>query len=50
VGRQRKYTPSQDDVGFVLKYEVALVDAMHPYIDAGGWRGLEGLCFSFMYT
>ena len=25
----------QDDVGFVLKYECSMVDAMHPYIDGG---------------
>jgi len=35
VSRARKYTPVQDDVGFVLKYECSMVDAMHPYIDGG---------------
>jgi hypothetical protein len=35
VSRSRKYTPSQDDVGFVLKYECSLFDPNHPYIDLG---------------
>jgi CCR4-NOT transcription complex subunit 6 len=35
VARSRKYTPSQDDVGFVLKYECSIFDPNHPYIDLG---------------
>lgn len=35
VARSRKYTPSQDDVGFVLKYECSIFDQNHPYIDLG---------------
>lgn len=35
VARSRKYTPSQDDVGFVLKYECGIFDPNHPYIDLG---------------
>lgn len=35
VARSRKYTPSQDDVGFVLKYECSIFDPSHPYIDLG---------------
>lgn len=35
VGRSRKYTPVQEDVGFVLKYECAMLDPAHPYIDLG---------------
>lgn len=35
VSRSRKYTPAQDDVGFVLKYECSIFDPNHPYIDLG---------------
>lgn len=35
VARSRKYTPSQDDVGFTLKYECSIFDPNHPYIDLG---------------
>jgi len=35
VSRSRKYTPAQDDVGFVLKYECSIHDPSHPYIDLG---------------
>lgn len=35
VARSRKYTPGQDDVGFVLKYECSIFDQNHPYIDLG---------------
>lgn len=31
MGRSRAYTPSSDDVGYVLKFEVAIVDKLHPY-------------------
>lgn len=35
MSRSRIYTPSQDDVGFVLKYECSMCDSHHPYIDLG---------------
>eukprot|EP00879_Flechtneria_rotunda_P016171 GHRR01016915.1.p1 GENE.GHRR01016915.1~~GHRR01016915.1.p1 ORF type:complete len:388 (+),score=95.80 GHRR01016915.1:221-1384(+) len=35
VARTHKYTPTQDDVGFVLKYECSIFDPNHPYIDLG---------------
>jgi hypothetical protein len=35
VSRSRKYTPANDDVGFVLKYECGIFDPSHPYIDLG---------------
>jgi hypothetical protein len=35
VSRSRKYTPANDDVGFVLKYECGIFDPTHPYIDLG---------------
>ncbi len=31
MGRTRAYTPTSDDVGYVLKFEVAIVDKLHPY-------------------
>lgn len=35
VSRSRIYTPTQDDVGFILKYECSIFDSHHPYIDLG---------------
>eukprot|EP00798_Chlamydomonas_sp_ICE-L_P010483 gene10483-8447_t len=35
VGRTRIYTPCQEDVGYVLKYEVSVVNRLHPYTDLG---------------
>ena len=31
VGRARRYTPCQDDVGFVLKYEASIIDAARQF-------------------
>lgn len=31
VGRERRYTPQQEDVGFVLKYECSIIDAARQY-------------------
>eukprot|EP00798_Chlamydomonas_sp_ICE-L_P008980 gene8980-16116_t len=35
VSRQRIYTPVQEDIGLTLKFEVSIVDRMHPYADLG---------------
>ncbi len=35
MGRSRAYTPTSDDVGYVLKFEVTIVDKAHPYADLG---------------
>jgi CCR4-NOT transcription complex subunit 6 len=35
VGKNRTYAPSLDDVGYILKYEVSVVDKLHPYADLG---------------
>ncbi len=36
VARTRTYTPTIDDVGYVLRYQVNIVDKAHPaYIDPG---------------
>lgn len=35
VSRTRSYTPTQDDIGYILKYEVSVVDRIHPYTDLG---------------
>lgn len=33
VGKGRSYTPTQDDVGYTLKFEISIVDRLHPYAD-----------------
>lgn len=35
VGKGRAYTPTQDDVGYTLKYEISVVDRVHQYTDLG---------------
>lgn len=35
VGKGRLYTPTEDDVGSVLKCEVVAIDAGSPYVEAG---------------
>lgn len=35
VGRGRTYTPSQEDVGLVLKYDCSVLDTLHPYAEYG---------------
>ncbi|KAL6757408.1 phosphatase family [Haematococcus lacustris] len=36
VGRGKTYTPCTDDVGYVLKFEISVVDRLHPYADHAG--------------
>jgi CCR4-NOT transcription complex subunit 6 len=31
VSRERRYTPQQEDVGFVLKYEASIIDAARQF-------------------
>lgn len=35
VSQGRVYTPTQEDVGYILKFEVSVVDRIHSYTDLG---------------
>lgn len=35
MARTKAYTPTPDDVGYVLKFEVTVIDRLHPYVDLG---------------
>ncbi|KAG2423839.1 hypothetical protein HXX76_014999 [Chlamydomonas incerta] len=44
VGRTRAYTPTSDDVGYVLKFEVTVIDKLHPYAADLGRTHTQSVC------
>lgn len=44
MGRTRAYTPTSDDVGYVLKFEVTVIDKLHPYAADLGRTHTQSVC------